>query len=530
MLCTGSNASTIIQEQKHQQDSASAALAWAAALPRASAAARSALTLASAFTLSLASTAAFSVFSLASAYAPALLCFCETFGSLKGYEVENHMNASVTMLEEASLNQSCSPLLTSHLRPIFFFACYSVALLLIFITLILSFLVAVMYSSFSSKKRIRHSSSLTNDLIEEILSRLPSKSVARFRCVSKQCASMFASPYFKKLFQTRSSAKPSLLFAIADYGIEEDYSMKFFSSPQLENTYEKTSSTLVAVAEFHVKFSPDKSIPIYLSEDPRYVSIGYASGLIYNYCGRYVGRPLICNPNTGRYAILPYRYTYRKAYSFFGFDPIDKQYKALSLPYVDGPGRSKVLTFGAGDLTWRNIKFCFDVTSEKFTFVGVQKFCLLINYKGKLDVIYWEDDVDIHEICYFAKDLDEYLDENLDADATNELHVWVLEDVEKQEWSKYAYTWTDDTFFHRHLSIAGATASGEIVFSMRKYTSKQPFYVFYFNPERNTLQRVEIQGFGEAFRTTCSVRTFVNHIEDLDVNDLEQLNYIGTRR
>ncbi|KAG7640331.1 F-box domain [Arabidopsis suecica] len=516
MLCTGSNASTIIQEQKHQQDSASAdhrstllgletelkkdsksllfsccclALAWAAALPRASAAARSALTLASAFTLSLASTAAFSVFSLASAYAPALLCFCETFGSLKGYEVENHMNASVTMLEEA-----------------------------------------IMYSSFSSKKRIRHSSSLTNDLIEEILSRLHSKSVARFRCVSKQCASMFASPYFKKLFQTRSSAKPSLLFAIADYGIEEDYSMKFFSSPQLENTYEKTSSTLVAAAEFHVKFSPDKSIPIYLSEDPRYVSIGYASGLIYNYCGRYVGRPLICNPNTGRYAILPYRYTYRKAYSFFGFDPIDKQYKALSLPYVDGPGRSKVLTFGAGDLTWRNIKFCFDVTSEKFTFVGVQKFCLLINYKGKLDVIYWEDDVDIHEICYFAKDLDEYLDENLDADATNELHVWVLEDVEKQEWSKYAYTWTDDTFFHRHLSIAGATASGEIVFSMRKYTSKQPFYVFYFNPERNTLQRVEIQGFGEAFRTTCSVRTFVNHIEDLDVNDLEQLNYIGTRR
>jgi len=132
--------------------------------------------------------------------------------------------------------------------------------------------------------------------------------------------------------------------------------MKFFSSPQLENTYEKTSSTLVAAAEFHVKFSPDKSIPIYLSEDPRYVSIGYASGLIYNYCGRYVGRPLICNPNTGRYAILPYRYTYRKAYSFFGFDPIDKQYKALSLPYVDGPGRSKVLTFGAGDLTWRNIK------------------------------------------------------------------------------------------------------------------------------------------------------------------------------
>ncbi|CAL9248878.1 unnamed protein product [Arabidopsis halleri] len=397
------------------------------------------------------------------------------------------------------------------------------------------------------------SSSLTNDLIMEILSRLPSKSVARFRCVSKRWSSMFASPYFNELFRTRSSAKPRLLFAIA-----EDSVWSFFSSPQLENPYEKSSSTLVAAAEFHVKFSPEK-LAINHSYDPRYFSIGYASGLIYIYGCRYQGRPVICNPNTGRYAILPYRYTYRKAYSFFGFDPIDKQYKALSMRYSCGPGHNKILTFGDGDLTWRKIKFplperpeiesdgicingvlyflavgvelkfeyvivCFDVRSETFTYIGVERFCRLINYKGKLAVIYWEDDKDIYEICFYGKDLDDYWEENLDA--INELRVWVLEDLEKQKWSKYAYTWTNDKFFRRHLSIAGATTSGEIVFSMRKYTSKQPFYVFYFNPERNTLQRVEIQGFGEAFKKTCTVCTFVNHVEDLDVNDLKQLKSV----
>ncbi|KAG7563366.1 F-box associated interaction domain, partial [Arabidopsis suecica] len=408
---------------------------------------------------------------------------------------------------------------------------------------------------------IMNSSSLTNDLIMEILSRLPSKSVSRFRCVSKRWASMFASPYFKELFVTRSSAKPRLLFAIAGNVTEEDdYVWSFFSTPQLENPYEKSSSTLVAAAEFHMKFSPE-SLKIYHSYDPRYFSIGYASGLIYIYGCRYQGRPLICNPNTGRYAILPYRYTYRKAYSFFGFDPIDKQYKALSMLYSCGPGHNKILTLGDGDLTWRKIKFpsperpgiesdgicingvlyflaesyqgsldyvivCFDVRSETFTYIDVEKFCRLINYKGKLAMIYWEDDVDIYAMCNIPKDLDEYLEENLDVDATNELRVWVLEDVEKQKWSKYAYTWTDDTFFRRHLSIAGATASGEIVFSMRKYTSKQPFYVFYFNPEMNTLQRVEIQGFGEAFNKTCSVCTFVNHVEDLDANDLKQLKSV----
>ncbi|XP_019086130.1 PREDICTED: F-box protein At2g16450-like [Camelina sativa] len=407
------------------------------------------------------------------------------------------------------------------------------------------------------------SSHISIGLILEILSRLPSKSVARFRCVSKEWASMFGSPYFKELFLSMSSAKPRLLFAIAEDGDENGKACwRFFSLPQLENPYVKSSSTtLVAATDFHVRFSPDDLL-IYHSYDPRYFSCGYASGLFYIYGDRNQGRPLVCNPVTGRYAITPFRYTYRKAYSFFGFDPIDKQYKVLSIKYPSGPPgcHHKILTLEDGDMTWRRIKcplrrpgiksdgicingvlyflcereelsfdyviVCFDVKSEKFTIIDVERICQLINYKGKLALIYWEDDVDIYEICYYGKDLDQYLKDNLEADATNELHVWVLEDVEKQEWSKYAYTWTDDRFFRRHVSIAGATASGEIVFSMRTYTSKQPFYVFYFNPERNTLQRVEIQGFGEAFKQPCSVRTFLNHIEDLDVNDLKVLKSV----
>ncbi|KAG7636347.1 F-box protein [Arabidopsis thaliana] len=411
-------------------------------------------------------------------------------------------------------------------------------------------------------------SPITIDLILEILSRLPAKSVRRFHCVSKRWASIFGSPYFKELFLTRSSTKPRLLFAIAEKGNKEkDCVWRFFSSPQLENPYEKSSSTLVATAEFHVRFSPDNLLICHYY-DLKYFSIGYAFGLIYIYGNRGRARPLICNPTTGRYAILPNRYTYRKAFSFFGFDPIDKQYKALSMVYPSGPGHSKVITFGAGDLKWRRIKcslrhdiksegvcingvlyylgdtsdwsrvngnhvtsgymiVCFDVRSEKFTFIDVKRFCRLINYKGKLAVIYWEDDVDIQEL-YYKKgiDVEEYVENNVNADATNELCVWILADVEKQEWSKHAYTWTDEKFFRRLVSIAGVTASGEIVFSMRKCNPKQPFYVFYFNPERNSLQRVEIQGFGEAVTKSCDVCTFVNHVEDLNVYDLKQLKSV----
>ncbi|KAG7571859.1 F-box associated domain type 3 [Arabidopsis suecica] len=356
-------------------------------------------------------------------------------------------------------------------------------------------------------------------LIHEILSRLPSKSVARFRCVSKPCASMIGSPYFTELFLTRSLAKPRLLFATVKDGV-----WSFFSSPYYP--YEKSSSTFVATAKFHVKFPPN-NIRIGHNKDRRYFSYGYTSGLIYLYGDTYDDRPVICNPYTGEYAILPYLKRYRKAYSFLVFEPIDKQFKVLFMAYQSGCDRNhKILTVGTGNMKWRTIKFSLGheiasegitingVLSEKFTFFEIERFCRLINYKGKLAMIYFEDDVNYQSFGYRKEDY-------VEANDINELHVWVLEDMEKQKWSKYAYTWTDDIFFRRrHVSVAPTTAWGEIVFSMCEYTPGQPFYVFYFNPEKNTLQRVEIQGFGEAF---CSVYTFVDNVEDLNVNDLKIL-------
>ncbi|XP_023641928.1 F-box protein At2g23160 [Capsella rubella] len=390
--------------------------------------------------------------------------------------------------------------------------------------------------------------SINDDLILEILSRLRSKSVAKFRCVSKLWASMLCSPYFKELFLTRSLAKPRLLLAIVEKGV-----WRFFSLPQLLNPYEK-SSNLVAGAEFHLKFPR----LIYHIRNLRYFQHGYNSGLVYFYGSRYDNKCVICNPNTGGYTLLPHLKRYRKTYSFFVFDPIDKQFKVLFMAYLSGCDRNhKILTVGTGDMKWRTIKcplryevasegvcingvlyylaetsawdnddyalkfdysiVCFDVRSEKFTFFEVERFCRLINYKGKLGVVYFEDDVDTLSFGYRRL-------HHVEADAINRLHVWVLEDMEIQEWLKYAYTWTDDIFFRRRqVYIAGATASGEIVFSMSEYTPKEPFYVFYFNPERETLQRVEIQGFGE---DVCSVYTYVNHVEDISVNDLELLKSV----
>lgn len=100
-----------------------------------------------------------------------------------------------------------------------------------------------------------------------------------------------------------------------------------------------------------------------------------------------------------------------------------------------------------------------------------------------------------------------------DGRRTIKLCLWVLENAEKQEWSKRVFLMEpligDDV--SNSLSLVGVTSIGEIVFST-KYTSKQ-VYVFYINPERNTTKTVDIRGF-EACENPCRVYTYVDHVED----------------
>ncbi|CAA7061287.1 unnamed protein product [Microthlaspi erraticum] len=330
--------------------------------------------------------------------------------------------------------------------------------------------------------------SIPSDLINEIFSRLPAKSIARFHCLSKLWCAMFYSPYFTELFLTRSSARPRLLFAV-----EGKDAWRFFSLPQPHNSYKNSPSLEVASKM--------------ASSSYRGILRGYASGLI---CFRKTQGDedtVVCNPITGQHAILPRVRKVSSSRPLLGFDPIDKQYKVLS---IERGGRYRIMTLETGNMSWRKIQYpakhnilregicingvlyylaytyddtssvkivCFDVRSEKFKVIDTCVYewprrLININYKGKFG---WTD---------------------LEYDSAKEaykLYMWVLEDVEKQEISKYVYTFPDDIKVKRCLMVVGATATGEIVLSST-YRTYKPFYVLYFNPKRNTLQTVEIQG------------------------------------
>ncbi|KAG2238217.1 hypothetical protein Bca4012_023454 [Brassica carinata] len=367
---------------------------------------------------------------------------------------------------------------------------------------------------------------IPNDLIVDILSRLPAESVARCRCLSKLWESILHRPYFTELFLTRSRARPRILFALKREGASS-----FYSLPQRRHDlhHDKASLPLVAYPDFHIKFPKD----IY----PEYN--GFTSGLIYFSSTPRISLEsqdgtVICEPRTGQYATLPKLLRYGK--TFLGFDPIGKQFKVLFMDHTDCSTRCsdvhRILTLGNGMMEWRKIicscplfhhvrdegicingilyfsasqryylpcdvkLVCFDVRSEKFKSIDVEWdsswYVKLVNYRGKLGMITWK--------------------------GMYELSLSVLEDVERQEWSKHVYTLPENDILDSFkYSIAGVTATGEIVFS-RIYT-RGPFYVVYFSLESNTLQSVEIRGL-ESDHRVCA---YVDLVEDLNVNDARYL-------
>ncbi|KAG2293988.1 hypothetical protein Bca52824_040657 [Brassica carinata] len=215
----------------------------------------------------------------------------------------------------------------------------------------------------------------------------------------------------------------------------------------------------------------------------RQFACGYASGLVYFY-GMITGledkdeAPVVCNPKTGRYETLPWIL--------------------------------RVMTLGARGARWRKVDCSLGL------------------------VVKMSEGLCINGVLYYLGDTSECEGEsrNKFSDDAVELRVWVLEDVEKQEWSKYAYALKGDKLFPSYVSVVGVISTGEIVLSMADYTSGQPFYVYYFNPEGNTIRRFEIQGFGEyhgasndprrvhVFVDDCSRSyRFADHVEDLNVKD-----------
>lgn len=364
------------------------------------------------------------------------------------------------------------------------------------------------------------SDSIPPDVFMDIISRLPAKSIPICRRVSKSWAATLRRSEFDELFLTKSPNQPLILFAfIVDGGLP------FFTTPQ---DHEKSSlqatrhRTYLPIDRFSQISPPVRGLVCI--EDKRRMLV-------------------VCNPITGESVSLP-KLESKMMWSktVLGYDPIEKQFKVFRTTWsphhpLNTHGELYVLTLGTGKMIWRMIEcykpfrpvfdggicingvlyyiaklncypediviVCFDVGFEKLRFIhkpkGMRQIkyeSRLVNHNGRLGIFQSSNSGKING-------------------STKSFDLWILEDAKKHEWTKHIYVlplvWRK-MVANKKLRIVGMTGTFEIVLS--PYDLSNPYYLFYYNLEMNSVRKVGIGGFG-SFETSTIAHLFVNYIEDV---------------
>ncbi|CAA7018463.1 unnamed protein product [Microthlaspi erraticum] len=340
------------------------------------------------------------------------------------------------------------------------------------------------------KKKVSYSYEIPYDLLLDIFSRVPAKSIARFSCLSKSWRSKLGLPYFTELFLTKSLARPRLLFAIKD---NED--LFFFSSPQPQNPVDKSSLVATRYRMNFPKYLPSRVCPPH-------------SGLVFLH-SRGRKERVICNPVTGESITLPKVYARGVKRCFLGYDPINKQFKVLCTTRSRYEGRSEtywVLTLETGKLIWRRTMECIPHTD------GYGEICIngVLYYKAHIDgsscVI----------VCFdFSSEKFSFI--KLHGKMLHGTLINYKEDAGKRKWCKRISVLLS---LHDKLGInldkVGMTGAGEIVF-VPPYRKPDLFYIVYYNIERKTFARVniDIHGSEELKDRTFVVTTFLDYVENM---------------
>ncbi|KAG2304872.1 hypothetical protein Bca52824_033523 [Brassica carinata] len=182
------------------------------------------------------------------------------------------------------------------------------------------------------------------DLIPEILSKLPAKSVGRFRCVSKLWSSITTDPYFINKFETQSrQKKPSLLVCFKKRGDR----LFVFSIPQdRKSSNEPHTIPSQPVHSYHMTYP----------KSYRFLPSVSVHGLIC--CFQNAKKKLrIWNPTTRKlYILTKPEKSWENAQFLLGYDPTDAKYKVLCIRFHETTDEVCVLTLGSAQESWRRIK------------------------------------------------------------------------------------------------------------------------------------------------------------------------------
>lgn len=344
---------------------------------------------------------------------------------------------------------------------------------------------------------------LPTDIISNVLSRLPVKTLLRFRCVSKSWRSIIDHRSFADLVLAQPLGRSEVTSLISVIGNMEPsrFGRRFFSLdhhtglatplPQLDRTVNSTG------------------------EDSQSVN-----GLI---CFDIGDLTYLCNIGTREVRALPPTgpdfpvHLHRGIHSFsaLGFDPVAKQYKVMKTWVSNALNHSgevitahKILTLGTS--SWRKIDsgpidfpwggsvcingaihfLTLDLMSNKIIVVfdvGTEKFRTLTFPDGALD--------QVHKMKLIAfggrltvLDYEHLEDENV-------MLMYILEDYTNQVWTErrivLPLSWKEDRR-HSERFLVGSVRAGEILLAPKVTTGE--VYLLSYDVENGTLKKVQVRG------------------------------------
>ncbi|CAG7867828.1 unnamed protein product [Brassica rapa] len=201
------------------------------------------------------------------------------------------------------------------------------------------------------RRRLQHREIPNDVVMEEILARLPAKSLMRFKCVSKLWSSLISSRYFSNRFLTVPTRRPRIYMC-------------------LQNNNDYRNSVTLSLA-------PDTSYPNRFVVDHNLTSPRVGGYILQNLCGfmcySFMRKPKIYNPATRQLVTIPAAIKSQNIIPappeeeaaktcsyYFGYDPVMDQYNVLwsTGVYVKHLGeiRSEHLVFvlkAGGEGSWK---------------------------------------------------------------------------------------------------------------------------------------------------------------------------------
>ncbi|XP_006279114.2 LOW QUALITY PROTEIN: putative F-box protein At1g47765, partial [Capsella rubella] len=343
----------------------------------------------------------------------------------------------------------------------------------------------------------------SENLTSEILLRLPEKSVARFRCVSKLWLSITTDPYFIKLFETRSS-QPSLLVCFF-----ENEKLFVASIPQhlhsLQNSKRSYSCSQLFIA-----------IIWNFQEDIVASPLRNLSGLI---CFQVSGTPIVWNPSTRQLLPLPKpRLSWNDLTIFLGYDPVECKHKVMCIPLKRSSDVCRVLTLGSAQKSWKTVKTQHKHRSDNQTcgrcIKGVVYYIaevyqthvwVVMSFdvrSEKFDMIQLPSDTDYRSI--FLTYEESFACVQMRTTKGGQVRgercttLCILEDAKKHKWSSKDVFASAGLFvesLRTVLKLKGCSHAGEFIYASSGLQSLS--YILFHDPVKRSCRRFELKGIAD---------------------------------